>query len=429
MKMSHRIMQLSLLGVALAAAPAYGQRICILDFPGPGGAAVRKQLATQLCDTSDCVAPPQVSTRGKPDLKKAKREMVQYFVSGTLKKGKVDLSVLTVARNDAVAAKKTFSLERGQLSPKTLRAAVELVRGAISEPAAPAREPNPPTEMPPPEPVQAALPPPSADTEPASPPVAAEPTPVAPPESSGRKAPGFALELGSSMLHRSFGYDNASSGNLRGYDLSLYPLPFLHAELYPFALLGIDSLSGLGLEGTFGYAPFLKSKTASGTDSYPTSAMKADFGVNWRLLPFGSFPLVITPAAGLRIQSFLLAADSTGQLLDGLPNLQFVGVRLGVGLELPVAQDSVILLARFSVMPLLAASELISATYFPSGSGLGVEGSAGIAVQLASFVQIRATFEYTQYSLSFQTTSSATYVATGAADRYLGGNLALRLQF
>lgn len=441
MNMTHRLAQLSVLGIFLGAGSAYGQRICILDFPGPGGATVRKQLAGQLCDAADCVGPHQVTTRGKPDAKKARREMLQYYVAGAMKKGRaVDLSVLAVGKANALA-RKSFPLERGQLSARNLRAAADFVRGAagggaLAPAPVPVAEASSPPDLPPAEPAQA-LPAPSssAEAEPTSSNTAPDesPTSVSSSEassgSSSRKPLILALELGTDVLNRHFGYDNATSGNLRQYDLALFPLPAIHAELYPFALAGLDALSALGIEASFAYAPFLKSRRASGTDSYPTAAMKMDVGLRWRFMPLSNFALAITPYAGMRIQSFKLAAASTGEMLDGLPNLEFVGARVGAALEVPVAQDAVIILARIGVLPLFSAGEIISRTYFAQGSGFGLEGSVGLAVQLAAFAQIRATFEYTQYSLSFKASSSDLYAASGAVDRYLGGNLAVRLQF
>jgi hypothetical protein len=438
MNMSFRLAQLSILTLALWASPALAQRICILDIPGAGGAAVRKQLSNELCDAADCAAPSQVTTGGKPDARKAKRELVQYLVSGAVtKKGRaLNLSVLAVARNNAVAARKSLPLERGQLSAKNLRAAADFIRGAMGE-AAPAPTAAPAAELPPqgapaPEPEQASAPPPSLplDGEPAEPRGAGrEPAEsVSASERPARKSPGIAVELGTDMLNRHFGYSDATSGNLRQYDLTLYPLPSIRAELYPFALAGMDALAGLALEGSFAYAPFLKSRRTSGTDYYPTSAMRMDAGIHWRLLPMSNYGLAISPFAGLRVQSFILAASSTGDRLDGIPNLQFVSVRAGVGLEAPVVQDSVIIIARLAVLPVFSAAEIISPTYFPSGSAFGFEGGFGVAVQIAAPLQFRATFEYTQYSLSFQASSSNLYAATGAVDRYLGGNLALRLQ-
>lgn len=436
MNLSYRLAQLSILTLALWANPAFAQRICILDIPGAGGAAVRKQLSSQLCGSADCTVPTQVTTRGKPDAKKAKRELVQYLVSGAVtKKGRaLNLSVLDVARNNAVAARKSLPLERGQLSARNLQAAVDFLREAMGE-AAPAPDAAPAAEAPPPaapapESEQASAPSPSLslDGEPAEPRGAGrEPAEsVSASERHARKSPWLAVELGTDMLNRKFGYSEATSGNLREYDLALFPLPSIRAELYPFALIGMDAIAGLALEGGFAWAPFLKSRRTSSDDYYPTSAMRMEAGARWRLQPLSSYGLTVSPFAGLRIQNFILSASSTGDRLDGIPNLQFVSLRAGVALEAPVAQDAVIIIARLALLPVFSAAEIIP-KYFPSGSAFGFEGCAGVAVQVAAPLQIRATFEYTQYSLSFQASSSE-FAAKGAVDRYLGLNLGVRLQ-
>ncbi|MBM4777919.1 MAG: hypothetical protein GQE15_09470 [Archangiaceae bacterium] len=88
----------ALLWVALlAAAPAFAQRIGVVPFSGPNAATVRNQLVTAICDTADCVNTGKVTTGNKPDWKKAKKEALQFFVTGTVaKKGKASSLTLEV---------------------------------------------------------------------------------------------------------------------------------------------------------------------------------------------------------------------------------------------------------------------------------------------------------------------------------------------
>ena len=115
--------------------------------------------------------------------------------------------------------------------------------------------------------------------------------------------------------------------------------------------------------------------------------------------------------------------------LDGLPNISFVGLRAAVGLEVPVVSNLLFLVGRFGILPIFSSGEIVSVNFFPSGSAFGFEAAAGLAVQLAKFLQIRASFEFTQYGLTFKTTEEDIFVADGATDRYLGGNVGVRLQF
>jgi hypothetical protein len=437
-------------GILLAAFEASAQRISIPDFSGRGAGAVRTQLVNQLCDTAECVAATKVTVGGKPDMKKAKREQLQYFVTGIVgkaKKGKgTQLELTVVPVKGGAKVKRVFPLEKnGALAAHTLDAAVELVRGAIG-PAEAAPQPTPiaepvaePTPTPTPYRSPSTTTEPSEPTEPSVAERTPEPTPAATPTATRKstyKPIIFALEIGTDILNRQLAYADATTNNVRQYDLAAFPLPTLKLEFYPLAFARTDILSGLGLEGSFGIAPFLKSRRQTATDTlevYPTTAMKLDVGLRWRIVVSPTFPLAITPYVGFRLQSFSVGTldngDGTTTRLDGLPNIAFVGMKLGVALEVPVVNNLLYLVGRFGILPIFSSGEIISANFFLAGSTFGFEANAGLAVQPLKFLQIRATFEYTQYGLTFQTQDGEPYVAAGATDRYLGGNLAVRLQF
>lgn len=50
--------------------------------------------------------------------------------------------------------------------------------------------------------------------------------------------------------------------------------------------------------------------------------------------------------------------------------------------------------------------EIISADFFPNGSTFGIEAGGGLAVQVLPFLQVRATFEFTRYGLTFTTSET-----------------------
>ena len=268
-------------GILLAAAESSAQRISLPDFSGRGAGAVHTQLVNQLCEGADCVAATKVTMGGKPDMKKAKRELLQFFITGTVskaRKGKgnqVEITVVSV-KSGGTKAKRAFPLDKnGTLAARNLDAAVELVRGAIGtagfgpqpaqEPEAEAETEPEPSSTPAPSHGRPTSSEPSESSEPAEPSTAereseAAPSRASPGRKSSTKPTVFAVELSSDIVNRKLSYANLTTGNLRQYDLTVYPLPTLKLEFYPLALGRTDILSGLGLEAAFGIAPFLKSR-------------------------------------------------------------------------------------------------------------------------------------------------------------------------
>ncbi len=418
--------------LVLVGWSAFAQRLSFPDFVGPGAAPLRTQLVTQVCDSADCVPASKVTTGGRPDLKKAKKENVQFFVTGTVtKKGKVsslDLTVTPVTKGKPTH--KSLAIEpSGLLSPKNLQQAVDLLNGALGTPA-PSSTPDPKPTPPVPPPTTSPTPKPRADATPAAEPTPAtpaEPEPAPTPKASSK--PHFlVVDVGADLTGRALTFVQTSTPNLRNYGLPIFPLPALHLEFYPLALVREDLISGLGLEAGFAFNPALKSRLASDTVTFATSAMRVDVGLKFRILPISSFAIAFVPYAGLRLQSFSVGAASTNELL-GLPNVSYTGLRAGLGLEVPLVDDLLTAFGRFGVIPVFSSGQLISATYFPSGSTFGLEADVGLGVQIVRVLQVRASFEYTQFAATFKTTATDTYVAAGAIDRWLGGNVSVRLQF
>lgn len=429
---------LSVAVASLAATPALAERISFADFSGPGASAVRNQLVTAVCDTADCIAASKTTTRGKPDWKKAKKAAVSFIVTGAVvKKGKgkaLDLQVLDKA--GPAKARRTFTLEKsGTLSAKNLQAAIEVMQGAFGggEAPPPVRPPPPEPKKPEPEPTK----PTPVASKPEPEPTKPEPTPEPEPEPAkpekkkrGAQKPMFlAAELGASVLGRNLDYVQASTPNLRRY--SIFPFPQIDArvEFYPLALVRDDVLSGLGVDLSVGLAPYLKSRRQSSAEAYPTSTMRITGGFRFRWMPFDKYRAAFIPMLGVNVRSFSVGAASDGTTLDGLPNVSFVGLRAGLGLELPILTDLLTFFGRFCVVPTFSAGQLISSAYFPNGSTFGLDANAGLSLKVVSFLSIRAAFEFEQYASSFRTEATDTYVAAGSIDRYLGVSAAVRLEF
>lgn len=428
--------------VLLAAAPAAAQRIGVVPFAGPNAAAVRNQLVTAICDTADCVASAKVTTGNKPDWKKAKKEALQFFVLGTVvKKGKASsLTLEVLAKPGAPKLKRAFPLAADGLSAKSLQQAIDALKTAFAGAAAPEPAPVEPTPQVTtgktepvktggssggavarvePKPTEPPPPPPPAEPEP-------EPTPA---PAGGQRIPFLAIEAGVDLLNRSFSYVQPVT-NLRRYGLPLFPLAAAKAEFYPLASSRQDLLGGIGLEAAFSFAPWLRSRRESMLDDvYPTSTMRLDAGLAWRLMPVKTLNLSIIPLLGVRYHSFTVAPNAMGTRLDLLPNLGYVGLRAGVGLEVGLAKDLIFIFGRFAVVPVFSSGEIISSAFFPNGSNFGLDGNVGVGVAVMKMLQIRAAFDFTNYTMTFRTEPTDAFVAQGAVDRYVGGTITVRLQF
>jgi hypothetical protein len=250
------------------------------------------------------------------------------------------------------------------------------------------------------------------------------------PQPTTRHKPTFlVIDVGVEVLNRKLEYSQVATSNLRRYDLSVYAQPALGVEFYPLALVRDDLLSGLGVELGLATAPWLQSRLASSTDAFPTSATRFDAALRFSISPIKSFALNLAPYVGVRTQSFAVGALKDGTRIDGLPNIGFVGLRAGLALDVPVIPGRLNLFGRFGIVPVFGSGEIISATFFPKGSAFGLEANAGVGVKIVSFLQVRASFEFSRYGMTFNTQPTDTYVAAGASDTYLGGKIALRFAF
>ncbi|MFT3706864.1 MAG: hypothetical protein QM817_04275 [Archangium sp.] len=427
--------------VVLVASQAFAQRVSFPNFAGPGAATVRNQLVGAVCDNADCVAATKTTTGNKPDWKKAKKESVAFFVTGTVvKKGKnLSLNLQVLNKAGPPRASKTFALDKsGQLPAKTLQQAIDLMSGvfgsAKKEPP-PDNTPPPDTAKPPPDntPPPVKKDPPPDDTPPpvkradrAPPPPDADPGVAVPPVRKKKKK-FLWLDVGADVTTRRLVYNQVATPNLRRYDLPPIGQPTLGVKFFPLALMRSDILAGLGLDLGFAFAPWIQSRLINAGDPYPTSTIRFDGGIRFDIVPSDSFPLAITPYVGVRYHSFTIGQAANGTRIDGLPNVSYVGLRAGLGVDVPIGPVSIF--GRFLVIPVFSSGEIISSAFFPNGSTFGIEADGGLGVRILDFLQVRASFEFINYGLTFRTMTGDAYVAAGATDTWIGGNASVRLAF
>jgi hypothetical protein len=286
----------------------------------------------------------------------------------------------------------------------------------------------PPDEPPPKKATPPDEPPPTRREAKREPPPDADPGVALPPVRKKKKK-FLWVDAGADIVTRRLVYSQVATPNLRRYDLPPIGQPTLGIKFFPLALARSDLLAGLGVDLNFAFAPWIQSRLISAGDPYPTSTIRFDGGLRFDLIPSDAFPLAITPYVGVRYHSFTVGQAANGTRIDGLPNVAYVGLRAGLMLDVPIIPERLSVFGRFLVIPVFGSGEIISSAFFPNGSTFGLEANGGVGVWVLPMLQIRASFEFANYGLTFRTNTGDTYVAAGATDTWLGGNASVRLAF
>jgi hypothetical protein len=428
--MCARVLALLLIaGQAVAA-----QKLAITPLGGDKGHAVERQLSSALCKRLTCAPHTKVMKGAKPDFARAKKAGINALLIGHIAGGHAEVTVVFPDQPKIPVFSQTYAVVRGKLSKNDLLALTEGVVGALGgapvppppaapEPAAPTPPiaPEPVAEKTPPAPEPATpLPeeraaPSSRETGSQSTEVVVEEHPIRP---AAKNWPIIQADVGLDIVGRSFDYNNLTQGNALRYSAPGIFSPRLDLELCPMAhsISGFAGRWGISADGT--YAVGLQSQLGT-APAHPTSLSRFDGGLLWWLgNPTG---LSFAPEAGYRLLSFSTSAAKDGSVLTGLPNVTYGALRFSGALRF-AASEKIRIDLRLSGMPVLGAADLIGPNYFTKGSGLGLEGEAGVRILIAKQVGIGIFGEYTRYSFSFNSTGA--YQANGATDQYYGGRAA-----
>jgi len=174
----------------------------------------------------------------------------------------------------------------------------------------------------------------------------------------------------------------------------------------------------------------LKAIAGSGATKveYPSQLMRFGGALKFRLR-LTSSGIAVVPAVGVAYTSFSVSAAENGSKLQGLPQVAYTSLKVGVGAEAPLLDDKLLLFLNVSFLPTFAAGEVISPTYFPEGKIWGLMGHLGASYQIIGGLEARLVFQFERYDLSFTTEPADTYKASGAADLMVGGTLGVGYRF
>ncbi|MGZ6030039.1 MAG: hypothetical protein ACXWK5_11505, partial [Myxococcaceae bacterium] len=239
-------------------------------------------------------------------------------------------------------------------------------------------------------------------------------------ESEGAAKPDLVtVELGVQLMHRNWSYTGVLvPGGLRTYSLSLFTEPRALIGLYPVrAAEGILSAAGLELSGAVAIAPVLAGSDPS-APKFPLSLWWLDGGARvW--LRLGSWRL--GPAVGFRKWQQSVQPNSQGLQLDGVPTIDVNALRLGLGVDGPIA-GGFGLAAEVSYFLVLSTG--LDATLFPGASaGPAFEGRLAFTWQVSHPLRLflGGTFSRESYNLN------GAGGAVGAQATVFGGELGFRL--
>lgn len=424
---------------AARAAP----RISIGPVLGDSKRLIPTQLAETLCGALECVLWREVSSRGAPDLRKARARAVKGILVGRVAReadGRTAVLTLLSATPRPVG-RWTFPLtRRGRLAEGDLsRLEVEVT--ALVRPAPPAARGAPPAP-PAPEPKRALQrsrpPPPPAPGEPLRPRVVeptrpASPAPRPAPARQGGPAPApaeaaaprsFAAEAGAVVRRRTLEYGGvgAMSRTLYGFDSRSIAGLHLGAEVFALARSGSAALRGLGLFGSWETSVAFTTAAPSG-ELRDTRYTSYEVGVTWRAPALGRLRLVLAPTLAWR--GYAVAVEPA---IAGLPDARLTGVAAGVGAEGRVGR--VVILARGGYVRWLEAKDLIEGDppFFPGGSAAAfeVEGGLGLRLWGPFSARVLGAYALTRYALDADPTG--VYAATRADDRLIGARAVARLE-
>ncbi len=444
---------------SLLAAPSAlaGARISVLPFKGTKANSSRAQIYFPLCEKAECVAVDKASSKGRPDLAKARKNRIDGLLVGTVVKAKKKLTLelkLVGPRGESLLKKSYALLPNGKLAPKQVSQAISGVLGAAgggageeeSAPAAVAERESAPADEAPSRATEAVA---------AAEPAAEEPAPSEVPETRSRRRERateeestsasevsthvesrtdksfresfVSVQVGSELFTPSLRFAGVTTTNLRNYSSPLVVAPRFRLEAYPLGLFMKGIVTGVGVEADYLFSVASRTKRPNDGVIFGTRNSQLDIAARFRIAPIKGSHFSVTPFAGFRMQDFAVGAGSDGSKLDGLPNISYRSLRAGLDLNVPLL-DVLSLSAAGAYLKPLSTGE-IGKDFFPGTVANGFEVGGGVNYAIGAGFDARALVHFQRHTLKFKVTEGATYSATDLVDQQFGGTVALRYTY
>ncbi len=256
----------------------------------------------------------------------------------------------------------------------------------------------------------------SAAPEPVAAPVVA-PAPIPDETTSTTRPPYLVVAIGGETAGRFLHYKDALTPALSNYDLGASPAIVGDLEVRPLAASG-PALAGFALHGEGHLGIGLKSTDAVTGDKRSTTWTRWAADLRWR---YGVTPTTFVGAsAGVLNETF----KTKGATLAP-PNVSDMFVRLG--LDARIGVGPVAILAQGAYLLGLSGGEVPDR--MRDASFGGVEGGLGVGVPIGEHLEIRAQGLYTRVFYSFKPVPGDAYVAGGALDQMVRGQLMAAARF
>ena len=131
-------------------------------------------------------------------------------------------------------------------------------------------------------------------------------------------------------------------------------------------------------------------------------------------LSFG--PVRLRFGAGVGGQAFAIAGT------DQLPKVAYLFARFHLAGAIEVARGLDVEVG-FAWRHLLGVGELSNAEWFSRSTGAGLDGRLGVAYRFTEMWAVHLSFDLRRYFFSLNPEPGDRWIAGGALDQYLGGNL------
>ncbi len=231
-------------------------------------------------------------------------------------------------------------------------------------------------------------------------------------------------EVAVGVARRSLNYIEPLYGPLRPYRAPAIGVYSIGGEIYPAASSGINVAKDIGLVARVANSLSLESKSEDGTQTARAIFWRYAVGLRGRILAGktkGSPLIGVEGTYG--VWSFLFGGDA--DLVDESPPVQYRYLRAGADLRVPVGVFT--LLGGAGYMNVLTAGPLTDR--FPNARIFGVDATIGATYPVMPWADVRLALTYARIFSNTHADVDAAYVAAGALDQYIMGNLGMSAIF